>query len=325
MTRPCSQSACRKRWGSWWGGEGGVAGAVGRGRAGRAEASCCEQEVGELVGPKSKWNRERTAVRHGHDDGEVSGAAGGFRSGARGSEPRTASQRCHCPLTDSLSAMSWKAWCGADAGGRLDPPVPPGAGAGRRAGRGCCRVDVEVGGVADVRAAHPRAAVAADDRPAIDAPAVIMLDGIGPHGRTTSSRWERDRGEKLALGLWDGSTETPPSPPRFRRPGRPRARRRAGAAVVIDDRRFGDRRRSGHAVRATVGTVAKALRGPSSRESRSRVVARSVPARLDVCDRDGATGLLCGRFQQAQSRVAWARAVPRDAATSITRLSLGQA
>jgi hypothetical protein len=29
--------------------------------------------------------------------------------------------------------------------------------------------------------------------------------------------------------------------------------------------------------------------------------------------------------EQAQSRVAWARAVPRDAATSITRLSLGRA
>ena len=30
-----------------------------------------EQEVDEVVGPKGKWNRERTAVRHGHDDGEV--------------------------------------------------------------------------------------------------------------------------------------------------------------------------------------------------------------------------------------------------------------
>src|ERR1017187_3062000 len=30
-----------------------------------------EQEVDELVGPKGRWNRERTAVRHGHEDGEV--------------------------------------------------------------------------------------------------------------------------------------------------------------------------------------------------------------------------------------------------------------
>jgi putative transposase len=30
-----------------------------------------EEEVDEVVGPKGKWNPERTAVRHGHEDGEV--------------------------------------------------------------------------------------------------------------------------------------------------------------------------------------------------------------------------------------------------------------
>ena len=30
-----------------------------------------EDEVDEVVGPKGKHNPERTAVRHGHDDGEV--------------------------------------------------------------------------------------------------------------------------------------------------------------------------------------------------------------------------------------------------------------
>jgi hypothetical protein len=30
-----------------------------------------EEEVDGLVGPKGEWNRERTAVRHGHEDGEV--------------------------------------------------------------------------------------------------------------------------------------------------------------------------------------------------------------------------------------------------------------
>ena len=30
-----------------------------------------EQEVDEVVGPKGKWNPERTAVRHGHETGEV--------------------------------------------------------------------------------------------------------------------------------------------------------------------------------------------------------------------------------------------------------------
>jgi hypothetical protein len=30
-----------------------------------------EREVDEVVGPKGGWNPERTAVRHGHEDGEV--------------------------------------------------------------------------------------------------------------------------------------------------------------------------------------------------------------------------------------------------------------
>jgi putative transposase len=30
-----------------------------------------EEEVDDVVGPKGKWNSERTAVRHGHEDGEV--------------------------------------------------------------------------------------------------------------------------------------------------------------------------------------------------------------------------------------------------------------
>ena len=32
-------------------------------------SSMMEEEVDDVVGPKGKWNRERTAVRHGHDDG----------------------------------------------------------------------------------------------------------------------------------------------------------------------------------------------------------------------------------------------------------------
>ena len=30
-----------------------------------------EEEVEELVGPKGRWDPDRTAVRHGHEDGEV--------------------------------------------------------------------------------------------------------------------------------------------------------------------------------------------------------------------------------------------------------------
>ena len=48
-----------------------------------------EEEVCELVGPKGKWNRERTAVRHGHQDGEVT--LGGRRVPVR--RPRVTDRR----------------------------------------------------------------------------------------------------------------------------------------------------------------------------------------------------------------------------------------
>ena len=47
-----------------------------------------EQEVDELVGPKGKWNRDRTAVRHGHEDGEVT--LGGRRVQVKRPRARTA-------------------------------------------------------------------------------------------------------------------------------------------------------------------------------------------------------------------------------------------
>ena len=55
-----------------------------------------EQEVGELVGPKGKWNRERTAVRHGHEDGEVT--LGGRRIQVKRPRARTADGESELPL-----------------------------------------------------------------------------------------------------------------------------------------------------------------------------------------------------------------------------------
>ncbi|MBV8733496.1 MAG: transposase, partial [Solirubrobacterales bacterium] len=47
-----------------------------------------EEEVDEVVGPKGKHNPERTAVRHGHEDGEVT--LGGRRVEVRRPRARTA-------------------------------------------------------------------------------------------------------------------------------------------------------------------------------------------------------------------------------------------
>ena len=55
-----------------------------------------EEEVDELVGPKGKWNPDRTAVRHGHEHGEVT--LGGRRVRVRRPRARTADGESELPL-----------------------------------------------------------------------------------------------------------------------------------------------------------------------------------------------------------------------------------
>jgi putative transposase len=55
-----------------------------------------EQEVDDVVGPKGKWNPERTAVRNGHEDGEVT--LGGRRVGVERPRVRTADGESEVPL-----------------------------------------------------------------------------------------------------------------------------------------------------------------------------------------------------------------------------------
>jgi hypothetical protein len=92
-----------------------------------------EEEVDELVGPKGKWNPDRTAVRHGHENGEVTRPA-------RAGQASTGQDRRVRAAAGDLRAFrrprpAGRGRAGADAGRRLDPPVRAGAGAGRRAGR----------------------------------------------------------------------------------------------------------------------------------------------------------------------------------------------
>ena len=55
-----------------------------------------EEEVDELVGPKGRWNRDRTAVRHGHEDGEVT--LGGRRVPVKRPRARKADGESEVPL-----------------------------------------------------------------------------------------------------------------------------------------------------------------------------------------------------------------------------------
>src|SRR5437764_1528758 len=60
-------------------------------------AEMLEEEVDEVVGPKGKWNRDRTAVRHGHDDGEVT--LGARRVEVRRPRVRSADGESEVPLS----------------------------------------------------------------------------------------------------------------------------------------------------------------------------------------------------------------------------------
>ncbi len=55
-----------------------------------------EEEVEEVVGPKGKWNVERDAVRHGHEDGEVT--LGGRRVAIKRPRVRSADGEAEVPL-----------------------------------------------------------------------------------------------------------------------------------------------------------------------------------------------------------------------------------
>ena len=75
-----------------------------------------ELEVDEIVGPKGRWNRDRTAVRHGHEGGEVT--LGGRRVGVKHPRVRTADGE------SEVSLETYEHFAGRDQLGRLAPAAP---------------------------------------------------------------------------------------------------------------------------------------------------------------------------------------------------------
>lgn len=170
-----------------------------------------EEEVDELVGPKGRWNRDRTAVRHGHEDGEVT--LGGRRVQVKRPRARTADGESEVPL------VTYEHFADRDqlADVVLERML---AGVSTRKYR---RSQEPVGEqIVDGERSTSKSAVSRTfvqrtrdqlwnlmNRPLADLRlAVIMLDGIELHGRTNIvALGISTEGEKLALGLWDGSTE----------------------------------------------------------------------------------------------------------------------
>ena len=170
-----------------------------------------EQEVVELVGPKGKWNPDRTAVRHGHENGEVT--LGGRRVAVKHPRARTADGESELPLAtyehfadrDPLEEVVLErmlAGVSTRQYRRAQEPVGE---------------QVETDARSTSKSAASRMFVARTrdrlwklmNRPLSDLRlAVIMLDGIELHGYTNIvALGITTEGEKLALGLWEGSTE----------------------------------------------------------------------------------------------------------------------
>ncbi|MBV8991300.1 MAG: transposase [Solirubrobacterales bacterium] len=169
-----------------------------------------EVEVDQIVGPKGKHDRDRIAVRHGHEDGEVT--LGGRRVGVRRPRVRTADGESEVPLA------TYEHFADRD---QLEDVVLERMLAGvstrqyRRA-REPVGEQVEDGARSTSKSAVSRTFVQRTrdllwrlmNRPLADLRlAVMMLDGIELHGRINIvALGISTEGEKLALGLWEGST-----------------------------------------------------------------------------------------------------------------------
>ncbi|HEY2652948.1 MAG TPA: transposase [Solirubrobacteraceae bacterium] len=176
-----------------------------------------EHEVDELVGPKGRWNRDRIAVRHGHEDGEVT--LGGRRVGVKRPRVRTADGESEVPLgtydrfadRDQLEGVVLErmlAGVSTRQYRRAQEPVG---------------TELETDARSTSKSAVSRTFVHRTrqqlwnlmNRPLADLRlAVMMLDGIELHGRTNIvALGITTEGEKVALGLWTGRPRTRPSPP----------------------------------------------------------------------------------------------------------------
>ena len=170
-----------------------------------------EAEVDEVVGPKGKHNPDRTAVRHGHDPGEVT--LGGRRVPVSRPRARTA---------DGAEEIELRTYAHFAARDRLSDVMFERMLAGvstRRYARTGEPVGEEVDAIAR---STSKSAVSREfasktrenlielmSRPLEDLRlAVLMLDGIELKGRCCVVALGIDvEGVKHPLGLWDGSTE----------------------------------------------------------------------------------------------------------------------
>jgi transposase-like protein len=170
-----------------------------------------EEEVDDVVGPKGKHNPERSALRHGHESGEVT--LGGRRVQAARPRVRSADGEKEVPL------QTYQHFADRDPLGRLVLEQMLAGVSTRRFERTREPVgsEVEAAARSTSRSAVSREFVARTRENLIGLMsrrledvrlAVLMLDGIELKSRCcVVALGITTDGVKIPLGLWDGSTE----------------------------------------------------------------------------------------------------------------------
>jgi putative transposase len=170
-----------------------------------------EEEVEDVVGPKGKWNPERTAVRHGHEDGGVT--LGARRVEVKRPRVRTAEGETEVPL------VTYEHFADRDSLGRVVLERMLAGVSTRRYRRTQEPVGEEVetnarstskSAVSRTFVERTRSALAElMSRQLGDLRlAVMMLDGLELKGRMMIvALGITTEGIKIPLGLWEGSSE----------------------------------------------------------------------------------------------------------------------
>jgi len=174
-------------------------------------AELMEEEVTEVVGPKGRHDPDRSAVRHGHQPGEVT--LGGRRIGverprvraADGSQELGLSVYQHFADRDPLSRIVLErmlAGVSCRRYGRVQEPLGNDVEA---EARGVSKSSISRTFIERTRHALGELMARRLDDIRL---AVLMLDGIDLKGRTNIvALGITSEGVKIPLGLWEGSTE----------------------------------------------------------------------------------------------------------------------
>jgi putative transposase len=170
-----------------------------------------EEEVDDVVGPKSKHDADRVAVRHGHDDGEVT--LGGRRVAVKRPRVRSADGEAEIPLgtyqhfadRDPLSRLVLEQMLAGVSTRRFHRTREPIGSEVEASARSTSKSSVS----RDFVAKTTEQLIGLMSRRLDDVRlAALMLDGIELKGHCcVVALGIATDGVKIPLGLWDGSTE----------------------------------------------------------------------------------------------------------------------